>query len=349
MADAAWARMSFALAAAHTIVPQGNATERRLARAVAAAIRNRVPEGNATERAIKNVERAIKNVDACERDVEETSESEEDFVPPVQETKSFLALNGDEIFHHRVDHVLYQYVHNDEVLTPGRVFDEAEGDITVIGRSALYVAGQLVCNHMRLWDLLEVPSTLKRKHKREGMCLANEIVANRYFQIASEKLCVCAWNTTIFLSPRVVVQRILRYWLQCLRMVEHPKHPSRLHVQLRPDRAFELYNTVYLPPPDEAVVARADFACEVAEVCLRSVLCSWRRKIADIHDNMLQRALRKKMVKLARGTLRAYAQKLLPLCCALKEFLSFHTEAFERWREQSGVGKWAHRMNLWLR
>ena len=283
-------------------------------------------------------------VDACERDGEEETSKSQDEAPPVWETKSFLALNGDEIFDHRVDHVLYEYVHNGDVLKPGRRFNETEGDINVLRRSALEVARHLVHNYMCLWDLIDGYSCFeqrkpKRKHSREGTTLARQIVLKSYFDIASEKLCVCAWNSTISLSPMVVVQRILRYWLQCLRLVDHPKHPSWLHVQLRADRARQLYNI------DDS----AEWSCQLAEVCLHSVICTWRRDIAAIQDKMLHRALCKKIAKLARGTLRAYALKLLPLCCILKEFLSFKTAAFEGWREQCGATKYFHRMNLWLR
>ena len=289
-----------------------------------------------------------------------------------QPTKFFL-VNGEELVDHEVDHILYTYVQNDGVLEPSTTFYRAAGDIYVLVRTVQDLAELLVDRHMCLWHQVHEyarnpymrvgpheahdANPLRRKHHREGQELASMIASAGYFDTPTENLCIKAWNIQVVLPRTVVVQRIITHWLQCVRIIQHPCHPSAHQVWLRPAHAIRYY-TRGVP---------ALWPLQIAELCLGSVLHGWRQQLTNLQDKMLYRALNKKMVKLARSTIRYYARKLMPLCHALDDFLSCRTFTFDRWLIErlnlqgcrpSTSGKepcfkprpaWAHRMNLWVR
>ena len=130
-------------------------------------------------------------------------------------------------------------------------------------------------------------STRGRKHRREGQELASMIASAGLFDIPTENPCVKAWNVEVELPRTLVIQRIIINWLQCVRIIQHPRHPSHLHVWLRPELAVRYY-TRGVP---------AIWPLQIADQCIRSVLHGWRQQLTDLQDKMLVRALSKKTVK----------------------------------------------------
>ena len=331
----------------------------------------------------KVAERVVEDGDAFQRTVEDSGYGD---ASPTQDihnngtklvasdgdepSKKFLSVSGDELVQHHVDHKLYCYVQSDDLLQPGRAFDRATGVICVVARNKCEVAEQLVFSYASLWSLLENPSnpgyypwgalranTLRRRHRFEGSELASVITCKGYFDTPTVDPFVKAWNVEIVLPRTVVVQRILVYWLQCMRINHHPCYPTCLQVGLQPAVARRHYARL-LPEL---------WPIEIAEQSLRAVLHCWRRHLSDVKDKMLYRALNRKMVKLARSMIRSYARCLTPLCHALDDFMQMRSFTFDRWLIQTlslqtdGMGKaasdeviipkpaWAHRMNVWLR
>ena len=302
--------------------------------------------------------------DASERAVVVNS-CEDNVVATAQPKKFFLAC-GDELVDHTVNHILYAYVGVDgDVLEPC-TFYRAEGDICVLVREIHDLAGVLVAGHMALWSLRAWPhswpapparlhpwlmppesyrvSIRARKHRREGQELAFMIASEGLFDIPTENPCVKVWNVEVELPRTLVIQRIIVTWLQCVRIIQHPRHPSHLHVSLRTELALRCY-TRGVP---------AIWPLQIADQCIRSVLHGWRQQLTYLQDKMMLRALSKKMVKLARSTIHSYAWKLMPLCHALDDFLNVQTPNFDRWLAETLKPRELdtsphHRMNLWVR
>ena len=217
----------------------------------------------------------------------------EDNVVATAQPKKFFLASGDELVDHTVNHILYTYVGADgDVLEP-YTFYRAEGDICVLVREIHDLAEVLVDRHMCLWSLRAnahpplwrppgqpwpappvrlqpwpVPlesyrvSTRGRKHRREGQELASMIASAGLFDIPTENPCVKAWNVGVELPRTLVIQRIIINWLQCVRIIQHPRHPSQRHVWLRPQLAVSYY-TKDVP---------ALWPLQIADQCLRSVL-----------------------------------------------------------------------------
>ena len=303
------------------------------------------------------------NTEVAERGAEDGDALER--ADAAEQPKKFLRCNGEELVDHEVDHTLFTYVQQDDVLEPGPALLQAEGDIYALQRSDEELAAQLLVRHMCLWDLLlnysrnpymfvyaRRPSGT-RKHRREGRDLAHTIADLGYFGIPRKDPSIKVWNVEIALPRTFVIQRVITHWLQCIRIIQHRRYPNPLHFWLRPELARRYYTRG----------APALWPIQIAEQCERLVLNGWRKQLTDLQDKMLYRALTKKMAKLARATIRAYAWKLMPLCHALDDFLNCDTFTFDLWvieklslqsSWRSGPGftprpAWAHRMNLWLR